>query len=339
MAHHHQSGKSPDMTDSCVESAAACTFTIFTPTYNRQATLERLFRSLERQSRSDFEWLVIDDGSIDATCDLIERLSREASFPVRYFHQQNAGKHAAFNRGVAEARGELFLNIDSDDELTPDALDVLHEAWLAIPEEQRSEFTGVTARCVDQNGEIVGAERLASPLDTDSATATFVLKMSGERIGFHRTDVLRRYPFPVDLPTRFIPEGRVWLAIAREFRTRFIETPVRIFHDHNEARLSGLDRSQRAWGDLEYYRFALTNFAGWWRKAPTEISKLAVGLRRAELHLDCRSNTSGMTLWARALAKAAFPFAAIVFARDVLSIEGKSGWRILVDRLLQDRRK
>lgn len=47
--------------------------TVFTPTYNRAYILENLYRSLQRQSFTDFEWLVVDDGSSDGTKALFER--------------------------------------------------------------------------------------------------------------------------------------------------------------------------------------------------------------------------------------------------------------------------
>src|SRR6476619_6982250 len=84
-------------------------FTVFTPTYNRARTLDRVYTSLKNQTFRDFEWIIVDDGSSDETSNLVQAWQQEAGFPVRYVYQPNLGKHVAFNRGVAEARGELFL--------------------------------------------------------------------------------------------------------------------------------------------------------------------------------------------------------------------------------------
>ncbi len=323
----------PKSSNDLADTTFGYAFTVFTPTYNRAGTLERLFDSICRQTFRNFEWLVVDDGSTDGTSTLFERFSAQADFPIRYLWQPNAGKHAAFNRGVREAKGALFLTIDSDDELTPDALEILHKAWLEIPESNRTQFTGVTARCVDRDGRLVGEERFPSPFDSDSAEATLVLHMRGERIGFHRTDILRSHPFP-PIPTRFIPEGRVWLDIARRYRTRFIEAPARIFHDHDAPRLSALDRSQRAWGDIEYYRFALAHYAHWWRRAPRAIGKLAVGLRRAELHLGTLARRDDFSPTAKLVAATAWPVAAAAYARDLCAHRDAPGVRLLIARLL-----
>ena len=85
------------------------TFTVCTPTYNRASTLHRVFGSLARQTATCFEWLVIDDGSTDNTRQMVNEWRKVAQFPVRYFHQENKGKHSAVNYGVTLARGELFL--------------------------------------------------------------------------------------------------------------------------------------------------------------------------------------------------------------------------------------
>mgnify|MGYP004417310021 FL=1 len=51
-------------------------FTVFTPTYNRGHRITRVYESLLEQTLRDFEWLVIDDGSTDCTCNLIAHLQK-----------------------------------------------------------------------------------------------------------------------------------------------------------------------------------------------------------------------------------------------------------------------
>ena len=78
--------------------------TILTPTFNRAHLLPRLFESLVHQTSFNFEWLVIDDGSTDETQDLfVEEAFMSAPFPIRYYKQENGGKHRALNAGVRQA--------------------------------------------------------------------------------------------------------------------------------------------------------------------------------------------------------------------------------------------
>ena len=90
-------------------------FTVLTPTRNRAHVLHRVYESLRDQSFRDFEWLIIDNGSTDGTADLVEGWQQIAGFPIRYLAQENAGVHVSWNRGVAEARGRLLLEIRSAD--------------------------------------------------------------------------------------------------------------------------------------------------------------------------------------------------------------------------------
>ena len=104
-------------------------FTVFTPTFNRAHTLHRVYTSLCSQTFTNFEWLVVDDGSEDGTEKLVMRWKKEAPFPVRYKKQKNSGKHMATNHGVSSARGELFVIADSDDEFLPNALKIFYDEW------------------------------------------------------------------------------------------------------------------------------------------------------------------------------------------------------------------
>ena len=95
--------------------------TIFTPTYNRCKNLLRLYESLEGQTRKDFHWIVVDDGSTDSTEEFFSSL--QCSFDLSYIKKENGGKHTSYNIGIKQAKGEWFLCVDSDDYLTPDAVE------------------------------------------------------------------------------------------------------------------------------------------------------------------------------------------------------------------------
>src|SRR6266705_680676 len=144
------------------------TFTVFTPTYNHAYTLHRVYESLCVQTYRNFEWLVVDDGSSDDTRKLIDTWEQQARFPLRYIYQPNQGKHVAFNRGVREARGELFLCLDSDDGCVPKALERLKYHWDQIPFSQRHRFSAVTALCIDELGGLHGSRFPQDITDSDS---------------------------------------------------------------------------------------------------------------------------------------------------------------------------
>ena len=94
------------------------------PTYNRARLLEDSIDSALSQTRPPDEIVVVDDGSTDATPEVLARFAPR----VRAVRQDNAGEAAARNRGVAEARGPWIAFLDSDDLWEPDALARLEAA-------------------------------------------------------------------------------------------------------------------------------------------------------------------------------------------------------------------
>jgi glycosyltransferase involved in cell wall biosynthesis len=81
------------------------------PTRNRAAMLSDALRSVAAQTFSDYELIVVDDGSADDTAHVV----RSAEISVRYLWQDHSGVSAARNRGVAAARSEWIAFLDSDD--------------------------------------------------------------------------------------------------------------------------------------------------------------------------------------------------------------------------------
>jgi hypothetical protein len=92
---------------------------VIVPLYNKARYIERALRSIANQSFSDFEVIVVDDGSTD------ESAAIARDFPdnrLRVIQQRNSGPGAARNRGIAEARGHFVASLDADDEWEADFL-------------------------------------------------------------------------------------------------------------------------------------------------------------------------------------------------------------------------
>jgi glycosyltransferase involved in cell wall biosynthesis len=200
-------------------------FTVFTPTFNRAPTLHRPYTSLRQQTYRDFEWLIVDDGSCDETKQLIDGWVVTADFPIRYVWQPNSGKAAAINHGVSLAQGELFLILDSDDTCVPAALERFNHHWERIPDKRL--FSGMTCHCMDENGLRIGDEfpiEDSTPIEIHNN-----LGVRGEKWGFHRTEVLAQHRFP-SYGEKFVPDGLVWNRIARQYKIRYINECLRVYH-------------------------------------------------------------------------------------------------------------
>ena len=97
---------------------------IIMPIYNCAGDLDVSINSILQQSFSDYELLLIDDGSTDNSFEICEKY-RRADARVRAFHTENQGVSGARNYGIKHARGEYLYFVDADDRLLPDALQAL----------------------------------------------------------------------------------------------------------------------------------------------------------------------------------------------------------------------
>lgn len=258
-------------------------YTVFTPTYNRKHTIHRVYESLQAQTFRDFEWVIVDDGSTDGTNRLIEQWQAEADFPIVYLYQQNSGKHIAFNRGVKSARGYLFLNIDSDDGFTANSLQTMLEWWQKIPEEEQCQFTGIVTLGRYDSGQISGDRFPCEPFDTTSLDLNYKFKLPGERGGFHRTDVLKEFPFPADNTVKFVPENIVWDAIARKYKIRCINEVLGIYYQDSGNQLTRTNIQRKA-SVKDYFLELLNRDFDYFKLSPKPFIKYAILYIRYSLH-------------------------------------------------------
>jgi glycosyltransferase involved in cell wall biosynthesis len=113
-------------------------FSIVMPTYNRADTILRAIESVRAQGFSDWELIVVDDGSTDGTAERLAGLDPR----LRVIRQENRGVTAARNAGLAAVTGQLIGFLDSDDEWLPHHLALAAAFFEAFPGEHlyTSEF-------------------------------------------------------------------------------------------------------------------------------------------------------------------------------------------------------
>ncbi len=97
-------------------------FSVIIPAYNSEKFIDKCIESVLSQTFSDFELVLVDDGSADNTLDVLNRYAERDS-RVRVLHQENGGHTSARNLGLAHSRGEYILFVDSDDWLDLDVLE------------------------------------------------------------------------------------------------------------------------------------------------------------------------------------------------------------------------
>lgn len=185
--------------------------TVFTPTYNRADIIGQLYHSLIRQTCKDFEWIIIDDGSVDCTRNLIESFIKEDKICIRYKYVKNGGKTKAINRGVEMAEGRLFFIVDSDDYITDNAIErILY--WESTID-KKSHYCGVSGNRGNKRGELWGTTFKGEYTDC-TALERKQNNITGDKSEVYYTNILKRFPFPEIDGERYIPLAYVWQGIA-----------------------------------------------------------------------------------------------------------------------------
>ena len=92
---------------------------IVTPVYNSENYIEETIKSVLEQSYTDWEWILVDDGSADRSAEIIEQYNDSR---IRLIRQKNKGAAAARNRGIEAAKGRYIAFLDADDIWDPNKL-------------------------------------------------------------------------------------------------------------------------------------------------------------------------------------------------------------------------
>lgn len=201
--------------------------TVFTPTYNRAYIIENLYKSLQRQTFKDFEWVIVDDGSTDDTETVISKWQHEENdFSIRYYWKENGGKCRAINYALDLAQGELFFTVDSDDYLTDDALEKILSWVEQLPIDNT--YCGVAGNIG------LSAKSTSNTLfDNGYYEGTLLERYSdidGERALVFFTDVHKKYLYPEFENEKFMTEAVVYNRMAHDgYKMRFYNDIIWVY--------------------------------------------------------------------------------------------------------------
>lgn len=130
-------------------------FTIFTGTYNSEKIIHRVFKSIDDQVNRNFEWIIIDDCSIDNTVELLNNYKEknpEMEISI-YRNLKNRGVAEGRREALYKAKGKYFVTWDHDDEQSPMQLSIFEKLWKAYDSEK---IGAINAKMNDQHGKVLG---------------------------------------------------------------------------------------------------------------------------------------------------------------------------------------
>lgn len=199
--------------------------TVFTPTYNRAYCLDQLYDSLCNQTSNDFKWLIIDDGSCDGTKDLVCEWIQENKIEIQYYYKKNGGMHTAHNSAYDLIKTELNVCIDSDDQMTLNAIEKINSFW---DNNRDNNYAGIIGLDIFKNGKIVSNRSF--PTNTMSGKYSQLLGkygLKGDIKFIYVTDIIKKYPkYPVYEDEKFVPLGYKYLLIDEEYDLLYLNEPI-----------------------------------------------------------------------------------------------------------------
>jgi glycosyltransferase involved in cell wall biosynthesis len=269
------------------------TVSVIIPSYNRAPRLPRAMESVIAQTFNDWEIIVIDDGSSDATPQLLELYQAKLGNRLVSVRQRNCGCSAARNRGIELCRGLFVAFLDSDDEFVPQKLSRQLELFAAYPqltfaysdyafidlEGRRTESAldekFPLARCVPVravgSGLYVAGQELFETLLRGYFIATIVGLVRREALGSIRFDERLSYA----------EEWLFYLRLARDGQGGFVDEPLALHHFTRNS-LTRTDKARNVARQCELFKAMKKQFPD---LAPAEAGILDAHLAKAHAQL------------------------------------------------------
>lgn len=195
-----------------IRSGTKPILTVFTPAYNRAHTLHLCYESLLRQTSSDFEWLIIDDGSGDSTRELVEGWIALNKIPIRYHYQENQGMHGAHNAAYRLIDTELNVCIDSDDYLADNAVELIVNIW---KREGSDKYAGIIALDAKFDNTLIGTKFMTP---TTTLTDFYIRGGRGDKKMIYRTSVIKSVPeYPIFEGEKYVGLGYKYQLVDLEY--------------------------------------------------------------------------------------------------------------------------
>lgn len=190
--------------------------TIITPTYNRKNNLRKCYESLKNQTMTCFKWLIIDDGSMDATDQLVKEWSKKSNpFFIEYHYKKNGGKHTALNYSHPFIDSELIMILDSDDYLLPDAVETICYDWEKYKNNKK--ISGITYLRGKTKDQPLAEKFPDNEIVSNSVYYRNKYNLKGDYCEIIRTECFKSYKFPEFEGERFLTEGCLWNTLAEKY--------------------------------------------------------------------------------------------------------------------------
>lgn len=216
--------------------------TVFTPVYNRVRDMQELYLHMLELDypTTEFEWLIVDDGSTDDLKVVVESFINDGRLNIRYIYQENGGIHIAQNTAIRNALGEYITRIDSDDYLLPHALKNMDKCLSELNYLDANNLAGVVGLCLNKRDMSVRGTRFPDERKLCRGIDLRRQGVYGDRNFCIRTEIMKEFLLPEYRDTKWVPEAiPLWLGIDKKYLTYFVNVPFSVCTEANSNSLSG----------------------------------------------------------------------------------------------------
>ena len=191
---------------------------ILTATYNRANFLPKLYESIKENLKYNItpEWIIVDDGSIDDTKNIVQSFIDENKLIIKYLYQKNSGKMAAINEAVKMATGDLMVDCDSDDYLVNNSFEIIENNAEKILNNEK--FYGLVFLKREENGKISGKEFKQKEYITTMFDLYFKEDIGGEKILVYNSKIRKMYSHQLEHNEKFITEARMYHKMDEKYK-------------------------------------------------------------------------------------------------------------------------
>ena len=220
-------------------------FSVIIPLYNKAPYIEKALRSVLAQTFTDYELIVVDDGSQDDSANVAEKVLAESVIRHQLIHQDNAGVSCARNRGVANSQGEYLCFLDADDWWAPT---FLAEMSTLIDEYPKAGIYGTGYTIVNDTMHKTRVAQVGVESDFEKGyinycqvyANTLAMPLTSISVAVPRFvfDEMRGFPKGIKLGEDFL----LWLKISLRYKVAFLNKPLAFYNQDVEIAHRGVIR-------------------------------------------------------------------------------------------------
>lgn len=216
-------------------------FSIIIPSYNRAKMIEDTVSSIQKQSFTDWECILVDDGSEDNTKDVVEKISKQDS-RIKYVYQVNKERSAARNNGINHSTGQYICFLDSDDSFLEDHLQSLFDTITLKNNPIAFLFTN---HIIHTEGTF--SKELPPSIGKDVIEYLFYNSIIPARVCIHAS-ILESEKFDEDIV--IVEDLLLWVRIALKYPVIHVEKSTVIYnlHEDNSVNLKNNSATKRLKG-------------------------------------------------------------------------------------------